>query len=358
MGRKDPKLPPFEVIWGDVRHHNDDGCFVLFRSLQASYDLLDWTVAILEKTLLSYLGNFILQVRGSVGSRTALKTKADIDVDVLLPAHVCKFEDVKRQCDLMGSLQPLEDICLSLYGPMQSLTDQRNKVIIIGKRKDKESELEERWSRSLKLTLTVHGYTFDVDVFPKFMDRDGFVRCLSSVRADGARVWTKSSWLPQSCLERVSRTDSEVAAVLLLKLWKYSLSPELTDCLKGYHIAVCSAEIIRVEKEKKGRVASEKEFTYQHVLVHMYQMAKFLSSAYVVGNKTQFTILLDTVTGLKSNPFLDDNFEHLGLLGEVVAQLKVLCEDLLTKLRAFGAVDENAAFLCSVKNLERKNDLT
>jgi len=344
MGRKEPKLPPFAVVWGDVRHHNDGGCFVLFRSLQASYDLLDWTVAILEKTLLSYLGSFVLQVRGSVGSRTALKTKADIDVDVLLPAHVCTFESIRQQCHNMGSLQPLEDICKTLYGPMQSLTKSRE-VIAVNKRKrkDKNTLLEERWSRSLKLTFTVHGYTFDVDVFPKFIDVDGFVRCLSSEQENGTRVWSKTSWLPQSSLERVNRYESEVAAVLLLKLWKYSLGPQLSDCVKGYHIAVCSAEIIRQEEEKKSRKAKKKDFIYEHVVVHMFKIAKFLSLAYVEGNRTNFTVLLDNVTGLKSNPFLGDNWQYLALLGNVVDRLRLLCDDLLERLRVMDVIDEDIA---------------
>jgi hypothetical protein len=66
-------MPSFEEIWNDGAHQTDSGCFMLFRSLQASYDLLDWTVSMLEKAFLDRHGCFDLVVRGSLATRTALR---------------------------------------------------------------------------------------------------------------------------------------------------------------------------------------------------------------------------------------------------------------------------------------------
>ena len=75
----------------------------------------------------------------------------------------------------------------------------------------------------------------------------------------------------------------------------------------------------------------------------MFKIAKFLSLAYVEGNRTNFTVLLDNVTGLKSNPFLGDNWQYLALLGNVVDRLRLLCDDLLERLRVMDVIDEDIA---------------
>ena len=118
-------VPSFEDVWNDPAHRSDSGCFALFRSLQASdasYDLLDWTVSMLEKVLCQFvvkffffffmfysiellsaakafserLGCFDLVVRGSVATRTALKNFATIDLDLILPRFLWSFERIAQ----------------------------------------------------------------------------------------------------------------------------------------------------------------------------------------------------------------------------------------------------------------------
>jgi hypothetical protein len=91
-------MPSFLVTWNDPAHRTDRGCFMLFKSLQAPYDVLEWTVSMLEKVFLRRLGCFDLIVRSSLATRTALKSFADIDVDLILPRFLCSYESISADC--------------------------------------------------------------------------------------------------------------------------------------------------------------------------------------------------------------------------------------------------------------------
>ncbi|KAJ3155285.1 hypothetical protein HDU86_004375, partial [Geranomyces michiganensis] len=69
-------------------HNNDAGLEVLFYSLRASYAFLDHCCMLIEKHLHKHIDMFSLVLRGSVSSATALRTTADIDVDVAFPRSV------------------------------------------------------------------------------------------------------------------------------------------------------------------------------------------------------------------------------------------------------------------------------
>ncbi len=51
----------------------------------------------------------------------------------------------------------------------------QNSEILLTRRKDKADKVLD-WTRSLKLQVSVHGYKFDLNIFPKFLDLQGKLR--------------------------------------------------------------------------------------------------------------------------------------------------------------------------------------
>jgi hypothetical protein len=119
-------------------------------------------------------------------------------VDLILPRFLWTYEKISEDCK--DNIQPLVQLCEELSEGLfhklsrlqsdeksvGSLPHQVQKIkeklwklehfgssgqkseILLTKKRDKEGVVD--WSRSMKLEVTVHGYKFDLDIFPKFLD--------------------------------------------------------------------------------------------------------------------------------------------------------------------------------------------
>lgn len=180
-------------------HSTDRALFMFCETLKAPSEFVKHFMSRLETMLngsaSNRLGHFHIIPRGSHNNGTALKIDYDIDFDLVLPRAVCTMES----CDTAVKWKiMLED----LNGDLINFGD--NSLL----------EVKERYL-SYEVCLIEDTLPIQVDLFPKFIDKDGYLRGLAK---DG-EFDTRDPFPKQANKEEMSK--EQISAVLLLKLWKY-----------------------------------------------------------------------------------------------------------------------------------------
>jgi len=226
-----------------------------------------------------HFSNSHLIVRGSVSNGLFLKSSGDIDLDLIIPYSIYSKEtfDEELGTTLDGkilNIDAMKKFCLHLYDAIE----EKEEITIdeIDLELD-ESEVEEEFealkvksksvngsiyaqfypivirlsvprknvTRSLPLSVVVNGYPMEVDLFPKFLNKDGKICGIGHQQTapDGEqyRLWKCESPLPR---KEVELSENDRAAALFLKLWRAGLPAELKHGVAGYHIAEVVNELV------------------------------------------------------------------------------------------------------------------
>jgi hypothetical protein len=153
-------LRAFVEEW-NLQSSTDAGLYNFYSMLSAPYKYLKHC-HLLEVHLMKTITNFTLVQRGSVKHHVALKGGADIDLDIILPLSFCSCEDMSKILAKENNLQDHE------IGPYETIREV---------------------TRSLEFKMTAHTFEVEVDLFPKFINKDGLICSLSPMRDDGLRHW-------------------------------------------------------------------------------------------------------------------------------------------------------------------------
>lgn len=207
----------FTTEWAD--HKTSKALGHLYVSVRAPYSVLEHCLAMIEALLLKSLKNFYFDLRGSVHKRVALKEGADLDIDVIIPRSWFSKEQVdeglSKEDGRIVNIDVVSELC-------EDIANQLKKNGTPGITVEFP---EEKCSRSLTFEAEIHGFSVEVDLFPKFVDKEGDVWGLSGKkRADeeGAayRVWEKCVQSQLKNARKQEYSHSQEAAILFIKMWK------------------------------------------------------------------------------------------------------------------------------------------
>ncbi|KAI8586740.1 hypothetical protein BDZ88DRAFT_454726 [Geranomyces variabilis] len=304
---------------------NDMSLYMLYRSLQAPYGYLKHCKDVLESCLGQHFDNFFLMPRGSITTGTALKSTADLDIDLVLPRIVPQLrpEAVNNIVDArpLSLSEPkaraaafqrvLEDICATItrgkhlrLRPMASLT------------------------RSLPLVLVIDGREEELDLFVKLTTKDGRLASMNKKDQEGGRDWKYDTY----SFERNAHPDLQPAqecAILLVKHWKaHDERLEKAEKLwavwdypKGYHVNLAMERLREENAAERTKQATEGELKRKPKLERSKSdggtpaekagaadkdpLIAYLIDAYTTTNseKSRFKFQLSTEKG---NPFITD----------------------------------------------------
>lgn len=206
-------------FWIEMRDHAaGSGLYLLYKSLQAPYTMLDRVVAQLEILVFRIAANFFLVTRGSVSKNLALKIGADLDLDLIVPRSICSKEEADWNLEHaessveISSISWLKNFCKIFYQRLANEAKAVEGTLTIAQ------EGSESFTRSVRFRCTLEGFSVDIDLFPKFISSAGAVTCVSKEMND-RRTWTNPVFLDhhQPCVEL---RDCHRAAVILIKFWK------------------------------------------------------------------------------------------------------------------------------------------
>lgn len=156
--------------WND--HQNDEGLFVLYSSLKAPAKFLNHVIDLLDALLTeSICQSFMLIPRGSVDRNVAIKTYADIDIDMIVPRAYRRPETagsdlatfVKIMCEEISGF-------FKRFGIHRTARKLGNDWAAAG---FSVVAINKSFSRSVQLEVKLHGIKVDVDLFPKLLGDDG-----------------------------------------------------------------------------------------------------------------------------------------------------------------------------------------
>lgn len=372
--RNAAKLSTFADEWND--HRNDAALYRLFRSLRAHYMSLDNCMSTLNMACQALFENFELVPRGSYSRALALRGTADLDVDLILSRAVYTAEEMKQKCVVNGvvDVRPFGQLCKRILYRMERLLDEKIDVdvevdtsssldteVTYSKRRtlrndgiDEEDEADhrlenatvdltdldgrirasvdlpklpgslrsralgsgEKITRSIKFEMVLQGSKIDIDIFPKLIDNDGAVCCLSQERNDGIREWLCQPTVMRR-QAKIELTEEEEAALLLVKLWKKDLPEPVKNTLKGYHLALAIERIhideaaakepppaLTPAQEKEiAELGEEIEFKRTNVAALICLLAEYLHYGYSTANPgSRYTFVT-----AGNNPFYSDS---------------------------------------------------
>lgn len=264
-------------------HSSDGGCFLLYRSLLCPTELLKHYVSVVDRALQASSYYFQLVPRGSLARGTVLRYDIDIDLDIILPRSLYSEYnadnepiDVTADDLLVWNRQVFEDVFRDVIDTPDGVEGHGVEGVKLLLKGDPN-----KLTRAIKGNLFVPGSpsSVKVDLFPKYISKDGRIMSLSRPNADKTREVLYADPLERQNLEEFD--DEELAAIVFLKLW--NKQAPVKSNIKSFHINVAvDSSRSRVSRAKDANPTKIK-FKFNNVIEIMTAAIDELFAFYSAG---------------------------------------------------------------------------